>query len=396
MTGHFPMVSVNNAPRRVAYVHDTNVYGGVEVFMLLLIRYLDPRRYTPVVVIPGYTDPQRGSPTRFIQQVEDIGVPLIKLPVRTEMPGIGFINQIRKTTRIFRDNKFDVVHIHTCRPLGARVTTFGAWLSGIPVKLRTEHGPPLGVTPLTWIAVKPLDWMTDYILTVSDATSEDQVKMVHRNPNKLYRSYGGIELHHFNPDRNIQEAKRKIGLDPSLPVVGSVGRLAPEKGHTFLIQAASRIIKEHGPVNFLLVGEGPLEQQLRQQVVDLDLSQFVHITGYVPDLIPYVEAMDIGVMPSVWEGLGLALLEFMALGIPTVTSSVACFREVIVDGESGLIASLFEENSLADHILELLCKPDMAARMGQAALERVRSKFSAQRLADDMMDFYDKLLISTK
>jgi glycosyltransferase involved in cell wall biosynthesis len=231
---------------------------------------------------------------------------------------------------------------------------------------------------------------------VSDATSEDQVRMVQRNPNKLYRSYGGIELQRFNPDRNIQEAKRRIGLDPTLPVVGSVGRLAPEKGHTFLIQAAPRIIKEHGPVNFLLVGEGPLEQQLKQQVVDLDLSQFVHITGYVPDLIPYVEAMDIGVMPSVWEGLGLALLEFMALGIPTVTSSVACFREVIVDGESGFIASLFEENSLADHILELLCRPDIAAKVGQAALERVRSKFSAQRLADDMMGFYDRLLVSKK
>jgi glycosyltransferase involved in cell wall biosynthesis len=219
--------------------------------------------------------------------------------------------------------------------------------------------------------------------------------MVHRNRKKLYRSYGGIEPDQFNPKHNTREAKARIGLDPDLPVVGSVGRLMPEKGHIHLIKAAPRVIEKYGPVNFLLAGEGPLEQDLRKQVEDLGLRKYVHILGtWKRDINPYREAMDIGVMPSIFEGLGLALLEFMALGTPTVTSSVPCFREVIVDGESGLIASLNEENSLADKILELLFDPERASRMGQAALERVRSQFSIQRLAGDMMDLYDRILAS--
>lgn len=170
----------------------------------------------------------------------------------------------------------------------------------------------------------------------------------------------------------------------------------PQKGHTYLIKSAQRVVREYGPVNFLLVGEGPLEQQLRQQVEDLALRQYFHFIGYKQEVNPYLEAMDIGVMPSRWEGFPLVLLEFMAMGIPTVLNSLPCFREVIVDGESGLIASLEEENSFADHILELLYDPDMAFRMGQRALERVRSQFSIQRLACDMMDLYDKLLDSKK
>lgn len=386
---------VNTPVRRVAYIHDTNVYGGVEVFMLLLMKYLDPKRYAPVVVVPGHTDPLRGSPARLIQQVEDAGLPLIRLPVRSEAAGLGLVNQIQKTVKVFSDNEFDVVHIHTCRPAGARISTISAWLAGIPALLRTEHGPPLGVTPLTRFTVKPLDWMTDLILTVSDATLEDQVAMVHRNRKKLYRSYGGIELDQFNPKHSTREAKARIGLDPDLPVVGSVGRLMPEKGHIHLIKAAPRVIEKYGPVNFLLAGEGPLEQDLKKQVEDLCLRKYVHILGtWKRDISPYREAMDIGVMPSIFEGLGLALLEFMALGIPTVTSSVPCFREVIVDGESGLITSLNEENNLADQILELLFDPERASIIAQAALVRVRSQFSIQRLAGDMMDLYDRIIAS--
>lgn len=90
----------------------------------------------------------------------------------------------------------------------------------------------------------------------------------------------------------------------------------------------------------------------------------------------------------------MALLKFMALGIPIVTSSVPCFREVIVDDESGLIASMDEKDSFADRIFELLWNPGLASGIGQAALKRIRSQFSIQRLADDMMDLYDKILVS--
>jgi glycosyltransferase involved in cell wall biosynthesis len=90
--------------------------------------------------------------------------------------------------------------------------------------------------------------------------------------------------------------------------------------------------------------------------------------------------MDIGVMPSLWEGFALVLLEFIAMSIPTAPKSLPSFRKAIVDGESGLLVSSEEENSLADHILELLYYSNMAFRIGQAAIEQVSSHFTTRHL----------------
>lgn len=392
-------VSHSTAPasaRRVAIVHDTNVYGGVEILLLLYLRHIDLRRYSPVVLVPGYTDNFRSSPARFIQQVEKLGLPLMRLPARPNTPGLNFITQVRQTRQFFKHEGFDVVHIHTCHPFGARIATISARLAGVPVLIRTEHMSPPPVSAISRFVLKPLDWMTDSIITVSDANLEDQVNLVHRDRKKLYRLYDGIEIKHFRRKRSVWEAKRKIGLNPNIPVVGSVGRLSPEKGHTFLVEAAPRILQEYGPVNFLLIGEGPLSEQIKEMIKDYGLEPYFHLTGFLSGagLRNHMEAIDVGVLPSTSEGLPLVLLEFMSLGIPPVTSSVPCFREAIIEGESGLIASLEEKDSLADQIVKLLHNPEKAFNMGQAAIERVRTQFTIQRHATEMMDFYDKAIAS--
>lgn len=382
-------------PRTVAYVHDTTAYGGVEIFLLHLIKHLDPQRYTPVVLVPGYTDEYRSSPPRFIQQIQDLGLPLIRMPIRTEIPVIGGISQVQEIKKLIQDREFDVVHIHTCRPTGARIPTISAWLSGVKAILRTEHmAPSAFVKPWTPLEIMPLDRMTDFILTVSDANLEEQVRLLRRDRKKLYRSYAGIEFDRFQREHDTRTAKKEIGIDPDIPVVGMVGRLSAEKGHTYLLRAAPRIIQEYGSVKFLIVGDGPIGQQIKQAVTDLGLDAYFQFTGFLPDPKLHMEAMDVGVMPSTSEAFGLAVLEFMALGVPTITSSLPCFKEVIIDGKSGIITSLEEEGNLANSILKLLREPEMASRIGQAASSHVPSRFSAQRLAEDMMDLYDKVIQS--
>jgi glycosyltransferase involved in cell wall biosynthesis len=127
------------------------------------------------------------------------------------------------------------------------------------------------------------------------------------------------------------------------------------------------------------------------------LEHYFKFVGFQKQVATYLAAIDIGVLPSrSSEGLGLAVLELMAMRIPVVTSSLPCFREVIVDGESGLIASLDRPNELADHLLLLLQDRTEANRIGEVARERVLTHFTIQRLANDMMDLYDRLLDSKK
>lgn len=394
--GNRSLVSDNRmSPRRVAYIHDTTAYGGVEILLLNLIKYLDCTRYQPVIFVPGYSEEWRGSPLRFIQQVEELGLPLVRMPIPEGKPLLRKLRQVIQTKRMYLDHKIDIVHIHTVKPTGGRIATVGAWFAGVKGVLRTEHtNPTASFTRLTPLLVKPTDWMTDRILTVSDINLEDQVRLIHRNRRKLYRSYPGIQVENFQRSRTTLEAKQCIGIDPNLPVVGTVGRLSPEKGQSALIDAAPRILREYGPVNFLLVGDGPLMEELQQHAAKRGVASAFHFVGFQPRPNCYIEAMDIAVLPSLSEGLPLTLIEFMAMGIPTVTSDLPCFREAFVDGESGLIAPQAEKDSLAEKLLLLLCQPQMAKKIGQNTQRLVSEKFSIQRLANDMMNLYDIVIRS--
>lgn len=379
--------------KRVAFVHDTNLFGGMEVHMLLLMRYFDRARYTPMAVVPGYTDEFRGSPQRFIDEVEQLGFPVLQPPHPGETPGVSFVKDVLNLSKLFKDNAIDIIHVHSCRPDGARKATMAARLAGVPVVLRSEHLPPsINATPYSKYTTKPLDALTDCIVATSNACLKEQIEFLGRNPKKMYRSYYGIETERFNPNHDVAAAKRRLGFDPNIPLIGKIGRLVEQKGHPYLIEAAAQVIKEYGPVNFVLIGDGPLEDELKAQVAKLGISDYVHFAGFISNPIPYIEAMDIATMSSLFEALGIAVLEYMVMGKPSVVTNLDCFQEMLTDGETGVVVDVKSGSALAQGYLKLLRDPALARRMGQTAIHRVRSEFTVQHNTNDIMNLYDRLL----
>jgi glycosyltransferase involved in cell wall biosynthesis len=385
-------VLAESKPRRVALLHDCVVYGGLEVYVQLLARYMNKKRYEAFIVVPGYADEFRSSPARFIEEVKESGLNLLRPP----FPGSGKIrsnfNELINLTQLLRDNKIDIVHIHTARPHGARKATIATALAGIPI-IRTEHlAPSATAKRFDKFTVKPFDFLTKQIITDSDSNLQEQVDLLNRKPAKLYRSYCGIELSRFNPNHDILAAKQKLGLDPQVPLVGAVGRLAEPKGHKYLIAAATKVLKEYGKVNFVLVGDGPLKDELSRQVIEAGIGDYFHFAGFQKEYLPYIEAMDIAVMASIHEGFSLSMLEFMAMGKPCVFTDHSSFKEAIGDSESAVIVPMHSADGLAGGILKLLNDPALAATLGKRALAQVRSEFSIERLTSDMMNLYDAVL----
>jgi len=376
--------------RRVGLIHDCTIYGGLEISLELLARYLDSSRYEPIIIVPGYTDPYKSSPARFIQEVESLGLPLLR-PID---PGnsriMSPIKEIINLANLLRKAKIELVHIHTVKPNGGRKATISARLAGVPVVLRTEHLPPDAIRPdLSKTLLKSFDLLTDQIITVSKANLDEQVSQLNRNSKKLSYVHNGIELERFKSESIVFEAKRALGLDPRIPLVGAVGRLAEQKGFSYLIEAAARVIQEFGPVNFMIVGDGPEESKLKEQVSKLNLVEYFHFTGFASNIVPYVAAMDITTMPSLYEGFGLSLVEFMAMAKPSVVSDLACFREILQDKVEGLVVEVGNSEALAEGILQLLRDQKLAKRMGQAARLRAMGTFSIQQSAETMMQLYD-------
>lgn len=379
--------------KRLALIHDTIEYGGLEIYIQMLLRHLDPERYSAVVVVPGYTHEYRSSPQRFIEEIEAMGVPILRPSAPKSPPGIEFLEDVNNIRQLLKSAKIDLIHTHTARPQGGRKASIAARLAGIKGIVRTEHlAASATMKRFTKYTSKPVEWLSDCIVVDSNANRDEQINLLGRKPEKIYRSYCGIELERFNPNHDLKEAKRQIGLDPELPVVGAVGRLATQKGHIYLVGAAARVLKEFGPVNFLLVGNGPLESQLKQQVAELGIGDHFHFAGFQANHIPYMEAMDITVMSSLHEGFSLSMLEFMAMGKPSVVTDHPSFLEAVVDQKSAIVVPMRSSDGLAEGILKVLNDPGLAANLGQTALERVRREFSIERLANDMMQLYDRVL----
>lgn len=382
-----------SAPRRIAYLHDANVFGGMEVLQLNMLKHIDPCRYQAHVVVPGYDDQDRSSPREFIDMLHQAGVPVLKPPHPGYTPLVSAFQDIRNITALLRREKIDLVHIQTRHPEAARKATFAAWRARVKGIVRTEHLPPSHhMRWRTRYTIMPFDWMTDRIVADSNTNRDEQIQLLGRPEWKVLRSYCGIDTTQFDPDHDIAQAKRRLGLNPDLPVIGAIGRLHVQKGMTYLIDAMPQVIREYGPVQFLLIGDGPLMAELRAQVDRLGMREYIHFAGFQADYVPYMEAMDIGVMPSLWEGFSISMQEYMALGKPMVVTNHGSFLEALTHEQHGLIVATRDSAGLSASILRLLRDPALARRFGQAVLARVRNEFSVQQHMHDLMSLYDTLL----
>lgn len=372
-------------PRRVAFLHDNDVYGGMETLQVEIARRIDRDRYLPSVMIALRNRCEASD--RFESQLASVGAPCWITTGSSKETTTSLASMLRR-------EQIDVVHIQTRTPTASTKLTFAAALARVPVIVRTEHvSPGPHVDRWTRLRTRPFDWMTDAVMTDSEGDRRQQLEMVGRRADKVIVSYCGIDTEEFDPDHDVGEAKRALGLDPDVTVIGTVGRLHPQKGHAHLIGAAADVLAHSPqPVVFVIVGDGPLEAELRAQAEALGISDAVVFAGFQPDPLPYMQAFDIATMPSLWEGFSISMQQFMALGKPLVASDHHSFREAMVDREHGLIVPVADDHALAKAYLELLEDQAFRARLGRAASDRVRENFSIQRHVEDLMGVYDGIL----
>jgi glycosyltransferase involved in cell wall biosynthesis len=380
--------------KKVVFVHDTNEFGGIELFMLLLVKHYDPGKYETMVMVPGYKDAFRSSPKRFIELVEEMGIPLLCPADPGTTPIVSFWVDVFNIKRAFKEAGADIVHIHTPNPHRTLRATIAARLAGLPL-IRSEHLPPSFwelESATVKIGSKVNEILSHKIVPGSGSCYDEQLNLMNRSPEKITRSCYGIELDRFNPDHDVKAAKRNLGFDPEIPTVGNVARLSPEKGQKHLIDAAAIVVREFGPVNFLIVGSGRLLDELQAQVKSLGIEECVHFLGYQQDTVPFMEAMDVAVMSSLNEGVSLAMLEFMAMGKPLVSSKEPSFMETVVDGESAILVDLEDSEALADGIIRLLEDEELAKLIRDGALQKVHAEFDIAKSAKEQMALYDLLL----
>lgn len=211
-------------------------------------------------------------------------------------------------------------------------------------------------------------------------------------PWKIRAIYNTVDIERFKLNIETETIKRRLGLDTHCKVVGMVGRLNPEKGHRYFLEAAKEVIAVFKDVRFLIVGEGLSMNELKQYAKELGISRHVVFAGHYDDIRHIYALLDIFVLSSLKESLPLVLLEAMSAGNSIVTTDVGGIPEVIKDGQNGLVVSAKDSAGMSRAILTLLKDQNLADKLGLAGQELIKEKFSLETLIHEIEDCYEGMV----
>ncbi len=368
-------------PYKILHIIGGGEIGGAEQHVLTLLNGIDRTRFTLHLACLTYGP--------FAELARKSKISTRTFPMRFSFD----LSPILSIIRWARQEGINLVHTHGSRAnllgrLGAR------WL-GVP-SLTTVHSSLAHDYLSPWSARIALGLdrltlpLTSGTITVSEYLATEVASRGGRNIETIYNGQAPILLNESLASR--QQFRLQWGIPADALVLGTIGRLHPTKGQTYLIKAATHLYSTFPNLHLLLIGDGPLRGDLEYQ---LKQSKIPHtLTGYLPQAYEALPAMDLFALPSVSEGMGLVLLEAMQAGIPIVASSVGGIPEVVRAGIDGLLVPPGDVAGFGDACSKIIDNPNLAKSLISSGLNRW-TKFSIASMVRETEQVYIRILTKT-
>ncbi|MHA1279572.1 MAG: glycosyltransferase family 4 protein [Candidatus Helarchaeota archaeon] len=371
--------------KKILHLIATNFYGGPEKQIIEHLVRLN--KYNEFVGILG-SFIENGQPNEILQKAQERNISHFGIPMNNplDFKALLFLHEQ------IRSHRIDLLCAHHYKSVVMGYLVGRYW--GIPVMDYSR-----GFTAEDW-KVSFYEWLErlfvrrmDGIISVSGGQKVKLRKMGIRKP-PIWVVHNGVDLPEgFNKDRTrIREDvfdELKIPLN-SLMVV-SAGRLSPEKGHRFLIDALSHIKEEIENTYFVFCGEGVCQPELENRAKKYGVLSHCRFPGFRKDMPRIYQAMDFLVLPSLTEGLPNVVLESFAYERPVVATAVGGVPEVVVDGENGWLVPSQDSMKLADAIRKMIQDPEGRERMGKAGREKVEREFTFEVQTPKLIEIYRKM-----
>lgn len=385
---------------RVLHIITRLILGGAqENTLLTAIGQHRSRRYD-VILLAGVDEGPEGT---LHDEARASGLPLVLVPwlVRPITP-LKDLFALIALHRFIRKGKFDIVHTHSSK--AGILGRIAARMAGVPVVVHTLHSLVFHeyqsrFKNRVYILLEKLCApLTGLYISVCDAVTRGALKEGIASPDRYVTVYSGIDLTPFvevSRRFTVEQAKERLGLDPTRPVVGKVARLYYQKGHDLFLRAAARIAADNPKVLFLIVGDGLLRPHLVQMAQDLGIGANVVFAGRVaPSDVPtYMRAMDVVVHTSIREGVARVIPQAYAVGIPVVALNLDGAPEVIEDGRTGFLVAPGSEADVAKAVGVLLRSAPLRQEMARKGQDIVLQKFPVEVMVEKIDELYTKLIV---
>lgn len=305
-----------------------------------------------------------------------------------------------KLARIIKKENINLVHSHG--PLGVTILSrLAGRLAAVPVINHAHLPDNINTNSFAKYYHLLLNWLTSRFFCAKIIAVSESIRMeIARQgavANKISVVYNGIDLDGRSPKKNFIKIREEFGLKQNQWVIAEVARICESKGQHILIKAAQRVIKEKPNTVFMIIGEdlermGEYKKELEVLAGELGIRQNIIFTGYRQDIADLMNTFDIFVLPSLEEGLPVAILEAMAAMKAVIATSVGGNPEIVIDGSTGTLVEPQSPDKLAKAIIYHLENPEISKRMGEQGYDRVKKNFSLSQMLDKVMRIYKEVL----
>lgn len=374
------------SPIKVMHVIHSLDVGGAEQVVANYARFHDRSRFSPSVCALR-------SGGRLYDQLE-------REHIRTFIIGKGAGADLRalwRLVRLIHRERIDILHTHnpTGHLWGLAAARFFPRLCVIGTEHSIHYQGRAGRFYLHLL--RRLGRRFDYVIACSDFVRATHEKCGALPSRKYLTIHNGISIEQFVRISPKADARRQgNGEKGELPVIGAVGSLTPHKGHAYLLSAIAKLHAYSFYPRVMIVGNGPLYGDLKEQIIELDLTEQVILLGARDNIPEVLTSFDIFVLPSLREGFPITILEAMAAGLPVIATDVGGNKEAIVDGETGMIVPPADPDELALALRTMLEDPKLAREMGRNGRNRVTEKFQVGKMVAATEGLYDDVTTSRR
>jgi glycosyltransferase involved in cell wall biosynthesis len=387
----------------VAHVIETLGPGGAERLLYTNLKHFDPERVrsTVITVYPHNT--------HWVEPITELGVPVVSLDCRSTRDIFKGVSRLRTWLRA---NRPDLVHSHLWA--ANVIGRIAGRLTDIPV-ISSVHNPDhepqawadgADVSRITRHAAKAMDrWSANLgstrMVAVSDYVRKSAGRDLHFPLDSIDLVYNpfDVDLMKAPVGKDRAELLGEVGLPAESQVLLNVARVSPQKGLLYAVRALPEILRQYPKAHLLSVGattDPRWTAELKREAEALGVADHFHMLGARANVVDYLRACDIFVFPSLYEGLGIALIEAMAAGCVCVATNTGPIPEVVPDAQDGLLGHPVDADALARAFFYLLGYPAKRSKLGAAAKQTAFSKFQPKEQAEQLTRVYESVLATKR
>lgn len=370
---------------KIRILHVAQAAGGVDRYLRMLFKYLDKDKFENILVCS-----QDFKASDYIGLAD--GFEVLQMTRAIGSNDLSLVFALRKLIRKYEP---DIVYAHSSKAGAvARMADIGIKNiciynpHGWAFNMRTSTARKQRAYALIERIAAPF---CRKIICISESEKKAALEKKICKKDKLQVIYNGVDIEEYKNAPHGAIKRSDLNIPEDAFIIGTVGRLTPQKAPDVFIKAAKEIKASIPEAYFIIVGNGGMEEGVRDYAKKNGLEDSLLITGWVDEPLQYVELFDVALLLSRWEGFGLALPEYMMVGKPIIATSVDAIPEIVEDGENGLLIDVDDIEGIRSSVKKLYEDKELQESLVKAGRQIMNKRFNAKRVAKEHEAVFLKL-----